>query len=197
MCDMPHVGVAPAHQGDLLVLGEPLRVGLLDEDFGTVPDCFGADVRVFAVLGLLLRVGRDAGALDGGRDRGGFGNRRVARGDGVDDFFVGGPEDGPVEVDDVAGGALLEDELAEGGDGHTVPADAADGGEAGVVPAADDALVDEFGEFAFREQGADEVHAGKVPDVDFAEVERGEHPVVLRVAVAVFVCAEGVGDAFP
>ena len=70
-------------------------------------------------------------------------NGRVSWGDWVNDFFVSGPDDCPVEVDDIFTGALGEYELSEGLGGHASPADTPDGGEPGVIPAPDKALVDE------------------------------------------------------
>jgi hypothetical protein len=194
--DVADDGVAPVHEGDFLVGGEGARVGLLEEDRGGVGDFLGAQVRVLVVFGLVFGVGRGAGAFDGRGDGVGCGDGRVAGRDGVDVFLVRGPEERPVEVDDVAGGALLEDVLPQGADGHASAADAADGGEAGVVPAPDEAGFDELGEFALREQRADEVHAGEIPDVDFAELEDVLEPFVLGITVAVLVGPESVGDTF-
>lgn len=194
--DVADDGVAPVHEGDFLVGGEGARVGLLDEDGLGIRDFLGAQVRVLVVFGPVLGVGRGAGASDGRGHGVGGGDGRVAGRDGVDVFLVRGPEERPVEVDDVARGALLEDVLAQGGDGHASAADPADGGEARVVPAPDEAGFDELGEFALREQRADEVHAGEIPDVDFAELEDVLEPFVLGIPVAVLIGPESVRDAF-
>lgn len=194
--DVADDGVAPVHEGDFLVEGEGLGVVLLDEDGLGIGDFLGAEVGVLVVFGLVLGMGRCAGAFDGSGDGLRFVDGCVARRDGVDVFLVRSPEERPVEVDDVAGGALLEDVFSQGAYRHAPPADTADRGEAGVVPAPDEAGVDELGEFTLREQRADEVHAGEIPDVDLAELKDVLEPVVLGITVAVLVCTESVGDAF-
>ena len=123
-------------------------------------------------------------------------DRRVSCAHGVDVFLIRGPEGRPVQIHNVTRGSLFEDEFAQAGDGAPAAPDAADGGHAGVVPAPDDAFVDELGEFAFGEEGADEVHAVEVPVVDVPQFESVQEPLVLRVAVFVFGGAQGVGDAF-
>ena len=196
MRDGAHDGVAPVHEGDFFVLDETLRVFLVDQDCWGISDFFGAKVGVLVVLGFIFCIWSRAGAFNGRGDDVRFIESGIPRRDGVDVFFVRGPEERPVEVDDVAGGALLKDVFSQRTDRHASAADTADGGEAGVVPAPDEAGVDELGEFALGEQGADEVHAGEVPDVDFTEVKNVLEPLILGVSVAVLVCAEGMGDAF-
>ncbi len=48
-------------------------------------------------------------------------------------------------------------------------------------------VVDKPLQLTLAEQRVDKVETAKVPNVDLAQVERVEHPVVLRVAVTVFV----------
>lgn len=124
-----------------------------------------------------------------------FRDGSMARGDGVNVFFVGRPEEGPVQIDNVPARSLLQDEFAQGIDGHASAADAADGWKARIVPTPDYSGFDELGELPFGEKCANEVHAGKVPDMNFAEVQSVEHPVVLRVTVPVFDGPQGMCDA--
>lgn len=90
----------------------------------------------------------------------------------------------------------------------------ADSGEARVVPAANEVLLDEPLELALGEEGVDKVDASAlaeksedaeedgekknapvVPDLDLPEVERREHPLVLRVSVPVLVRPKRVRNA--
>lgn len=160
-----------------------------------VGDGLGAEGGVFGVFWFGGGV-RRRGAVGEGRGDGvgGF-DGCVARGEGVDGLLVGRPEDCPVHGDGVAARALAEHELAQGGDGEPAPEDPPDGRHARVVPAGDDAGVDDLGELALGEEGADEVDARKVPELDGAEVEGGEEPLVLGVAVGVLGGAERVGHA--
>lgn len=41
-----------------------------------------------------------------------------------------------------------------------------------LIPSPDDTLVNELGKFSLRQQGANEVHASKIPDLDMAKLER-------------------------
>ena len=195
--DVADEAVAPAHDGDLLAVLEGLGVGLVHDELVGESDLLGADLLVLGVLGLLLLngLGGGIGALDDDLDGVLLGDGGVTGSNGVDLLLVGSPEVGPVHRDDVARGALLEDEVAEGGDGHTAPADTTDGGHARIVPAPDLAGIDELGELALGEEGADEVHAGEIPHVDLAELEGINEPLVLGVAVGVLGGAESVGDA--
>lgn len=122
-------------------------------------------------------------------------NSSVATSNRVDVLLVCSPEGGPVKVDDVLAGTLLEDELLQRRDGHTAPANTADGGHTWVVPAPDNATVDELGQLTLGKKRPDEVHAGKVPVVDVAQLESLDHPLVLSIAVLVLGSTESVSDA--
>jgi hypothetical protein len=84
--------------------------------------------------------------------------------------------------------------LVQSRDGHTTPADTADGGHARVVPSPDLAAVDDLGELTLGQEGLDEVHAGKVPVVDLPQVEVLQDPLVLLVRVVVLCGAQRVGN---
>ena len=71
-----------------------------------------------------------------------FPNGCVSWRDWVNDFFVSGPDDCPVEVDNIFARALGEYKLSKGLGGHASPADSPDSGEPGIVPTPDKALVD-------------------------------------------------------
>ena len=144
--DGAHVRVTPVHEGDFLVLDEGLGVGLLDEDGFAVGDFFGAQVRVLAVFRFVFGIWGQSCTPHFCSDSILFVNGGVAWSDGVDVFLVRGPEDGPVEVDDVAAGTLLQDELAEGGNGHTAASDATYSWETWVIPAPNQTLVDKLSE---------------------------------------------------
>ena len=88
-------------------MGEGLGVGLVDEDLGAVGHFLGAELGVLAVFGFVVCKRGNSSTFHGGSDGVVFGDCCVARGDGVNVFFVGGPEEGPVEVDDIAAGSLL------------------------------------------------------------------------------------------
>lgn len=195
MGDAADDGVAPVHEGDFLVLGEGLGVFLLDEDVLGEHDLLLAEVGVLGVLVLLLGDDAFAGADDGDRHLRGVGDGRVAGGNGVDVLLVGGPERVPVKVHDVLGGSLLEDELTESGDGDTATADTTDGGHARVVPAPDEARIDDLGQLALGEERLHEVETGETPIVDTAELQCLDEPLVLRVAVVVLRGTECVGNA--
>ena len=49
-------------------------------------------------------------------------------------------------------------------------------------------------QLTLREKGVNEVEAAEVPDEDWADVERLDHPLVLRVAITVLIRTKGVGD---
>lgn len=93
-------------------------------------------------------------------------------------------------------GPLRQHELLQRLNRHTSPSDPPNGRESRVVPSTYVALVDEPMQLAFREQGVDEVETTEVPDVYGSDAESGDHPVVLWVTVAVFICTERVGDTF-
>lgn len=91
---------------------------------------------------------------------------------------------------------LRQHELLQRLNRHTSPSDTTDGREPRVVPSTYVALVDEPVQLAFREQGVDEVETAEVPDVYGSDAESGDHPVILWIAVAVFVRTECMGDTF-
>ena len=55
-------------------------------------------------------------------------------------------------------------------------------------------MIDEPMQLALGEESVDEVETAEVPDVHRAKIERLDHPLVLRVAIAVLVRTESVGD---
>lgn len=91
---------------------------------------------------------------------------------------------------------LRQHELLQRLNRHTSPSDPPNSRESRVVPSTYVALVDEPMQLAFREQGVDEVETTEVPDVYWSDAESGDHPVVLWIAVAVFVRTECMGDTF-
>jgi hypothetical protein len=191
VADFADESVAPVHEGDFLVLGERSGVGLFEEHAGAKGDLLGAEV-VFGVFGLVLRLDAFASADDGDGDFGVFIDGGVARGGGLDVFLVGCPEGEPVLVDNILGRALLEDEFAESGDDGTATTDTADGGHAGVVPAPDNAGVDNLGELALGQDGFDKVQAREAPVVDLAQLEVVNEPLVLCITVVVLGGTQGV-----
>ena len=196
MGDRADDGVAPVHEGDFFVLGEGLGVFLVDEDGGAVGDFFGAEGGVFAMFGFVFGIWCWSCAFDSCGDGFGFGDCNVTWGDWVDMFFVGSPEEGPVEVDDVATGTLFEDVFAKSSYCHSATTDTSNCGEAGIVPTKDGSGVDELSEFSFRKEGADKVHARKVPDMYFAEMQGILHPIILGVTVSILVRSQGMCDTF-
>ena len=113
---------------------------------------------------------------------------------GVNDLLVEGPDDGPVEVDDVLGRTLRDDELLQRLDSHTSTTDTTDGRESRIIPSSHKTLSNKPSQLALAQKRLDEVEAGKVPDVDLSQVKRIQHPLVLRVAVPVLDCSESVCD---
>ena len=114
----------------------------------------------------------------------------VAGGDGVDDLLVHGPDDGPVKVDDILGGALGQNELFQSLDGHSAPANSTNSREAGVIPATDNSLIYKPGQLPLTEKGLDEVEPGEIPDMDLPQVQSIQEPPVLWVAVTVLDSSE-------
>lgn len=192
--DLADDGVAPVHQGDLLVLGEGLSIGLLHNDVLAEDDLLVAEV-VFGVLGLVLGDDSLACTNDGYRDLSVVVDGDVAGGGRLDVLLVGGPERVPVEVDNVLGRTLLQDELLEGRDDGTAAADTTHGGHARVVPAPDVASVNDLGELTLGQDCADKVQTSEAPVVNLAELELLDEPLVLGIAIVVLGGTQSVCDA--
>lgn len=112
----------------------------------------------------------------------------------VNDLLVERPRDSPVEVDNVLGRTLRDDELLQSLNSHTATADTPDGRHARIVPTGDEALVNEPSELTLGEERLDEIEPRKVPDVDLAKAESLEHPPVLGVTVTVLDGSESMSD---
>lgn len=184
VADFADDGVAPVHEGDFFVLGEGLCVGLLEEDRGAEHDLFVAKV-VFGVLGLVLGEDALACADDGDGDAAVVVDGGVTRGGGLDVFLVRGPEGEPILVDDVLGGTLLQDELAKSRNDGTSATNTADSRHARVVPASDDASVNNLSQLALGQYSLDEVQACETPVVYLAELQVLDEPLILCVAIIV------------
>lgn len=191
--DLANDGVAPVHQCDLLVLSKRLSVSLLHNDILAEDDLLCAEV-VLGVLGLIFSEDALARTNNGDRDLGVLVDGDVARGGGLDVLLVGGPEGVPVEVHDVLRRTLLQDELLKSRNDGTSAADTTDGRHARVIPAPDVAGVNDLGQLALGQHSADEVETSETPVVNLAELELGDEPLVLSVAVVVLGGTESVCD---
>ncbi|KAH3684301.1 hypothetical protein WICPIJ_004741 [Wickerhamomyces pijperi] len=123
-------------------------------------------------------------------------NSGVSWGNWIDDLLVQGPDDGPVQVDNVSGRPLSNDEVLQPFNGHTSSSDTSDGWESWIVPVGDMALVDEPLQLTLGQQSSDKVHSGEIPDVHFSQVQVDQEPLVLRVTVTVLDGSQSMGDTF-
>ena len=87
-------------------------------------------------------------------------------------------------------------EAADGLGGVAAASEAGEGGHAGVVPAADVALVDQLGELALAHHSVAQVEPGELYLLGMVDVQGVEEPVVEGAVVFVLHGADGVGDAF-
>lgn len=153
---VPLDGVAPAHEGDLLVEVEGCGVGLVDVDGGCKGHRLGSDGRVLGMLGARV-VSRCVGtAVDCGQRRLARYNGGVSRRNRVDQFLVHCPQKCPVHEDDISTRALLEHELAQGVHGEATAEDASNGRHSRVVPSAHLARVDNLEQLSLGEKCSDE-----------------------------------------
>lgn len=126
----------------------------------------GAHIGVLGVQRLRAHLGRRGAVGEREPHEPVRGQRRVARRDGVDVLAVDGPELVPLARDGLLARALRHDELAQRGHRHAAAQNAADGGEARVVPAVHLLVLHELGQLALGEEGVVEVEARKVLDDD-------------------------------
>ena len=127
--------------------------------------------------------------------------------DGVQNHHVPGGDLVQV-VADVALESLDWDDGVAGGDANVShkgidglwseapPPDGGEGVESRVVPARDDALVDEFVEFSLGEDGVGQVESAVLPLDGLVDLEGIHKPVVGLSGHDKLCCAEGVGDVF-
>jgi len=192
------VGVAQAH---LLADGhaEVFLGGFLHEVLALDPELAAEGHLAGAVFGAL-------GVVDGGEHLGlPFGIVVYDDLDGVEDghaalgIAVEVLAEGELEeavVDDVV--ALGDaDAVAEGADalgGVAAAAEAADGGHAGVVPAADVAFLDQLQQLALGHDGVVDIEAGELVLVGGPDAELLDEPVVERAVDVELQRADAVGD---
>ena len=123
-------------------------------------------------------------------------NRRKPRRNRINYLFINRPNRIPFQQHLILTGSLGKHERLQRLDSHTPSPHPPERREPRVVPSAGETELEAVAELALGEKGVHKVDTAEVPDVYFAEVEGGEHPLVLGVAVPVFVGTEGVGDAF-
>ena len=87
-------------------------------------------------------------------------------------------------------------EILDGLGGDAAPAQAAQGGEARVVPATHDAVLDQLAQFALAHHGVGEVETGKLDLARFELAQLFQEPFVERAMDNIFIRAQRVGDPF-
>jgi hypothetical protein len=95
----------------------------------------------------------------------------------------------------VLGHADALGEVAQRGRGHAAAAQPAQGRHARVVPAADDALVDQLEQPALAHHGVGQVETGELDLLRRVDAQFLDEPVVQRPVVLELQRADGVGDA--
>ena len=195
--NFPNKGIAPAHQGDLLIRLEALGIGLVDVKARREDDLLRTNAGVLRVLWSFL------GSNGGGslRSRDGSLGQVLAQescesgSDRVNDLLVVGPECGPVHVDHVAAGTLPDDKVTQGFNGHSSSSNAADSRHAGVVPAPNQSSVNQLRQLTLGQERPDKVDSGEVPHMNLAQLQGVEEPLILRVSVGVLGGSQSMGDS--
>ena len=105
-------GVAPVHEGDLLILSKVLGIGLRDKDLGAVGNFLGAQRGVLAVFGFVFGERGETSAFHCGGHDVFLWDGGMSRGNRINVFLVCSPESCPIEGYQISAGTLFEDELS-------------------------------------------------------------------------------------
>ena len=119
----------------------------------------------------------------------------VSRSNGIDDLLVQRPKSIPFQRDDILRRPLGNHVLSKSLDSKATAANTPYSGEARIVPTTDQALVHKPVQLALRKKGVDEVETAEIPDEDRAKGESLDHPVILGIAITVFVRPQSMSDA--
>jgi len=189
-------GIAPLHESHLLAFSEILGVVSLDDEVLAVDDDLGSDGLILGMQVSGAAFARARSVVNNELASGVFADSGVSGNDRVDEGFVSGPDLVPLHEVGVLGRSLLQHEVLQSFDGHTSAQDTLQGGETGVAPALNEALVDEPLELTLGKHSGDEVKLGEIENDILSHAEVVLNPLIESVAIAVFQGTEGVGHTF-
>lgn len=189
-------GVTPLHQSKLFTLSDLSSVFFLDEKFTPVNCSLGANISVLGMEGLGAALNWVGTIFDNNLRCVVFVDTNIARGDGVNDFLVDGPDLVPLMKVVILGGALLQHEFLQCLDSHSLAHDALHGGETGIIPSLDVLLVDEPVQLTLGEDGRRHTQLREIINFDWAQFQNFLNPIVERIPVTVLNGTEGVCNTF-
>ena len=155
---------------------------------------FHSDVGIFGMrCAFHDGVTGDSGDVDG--DDFFLQKRRVTRHDRIDDFLVERPNLVPFHHDDGSRSSLSHDELLQPLYRHTSTQDAAHRRHPRIVPAVDQAFLNEPRQLALGQNGVLQVQSRVLPNVDATESQGVDEPEILIVPVVILGRTQRVRNA--
>lgn len=189
-------GIAPVHQGDLLILRDGVGVFGIDMDILEVSHSLGSKTGILLVLGVLADLNllgailqmQDCDAL--------LVQSSVSWYDWIKNLLVKRPQLLKLHRGNVSRCSLRQHKEGESFDSQTPTNQSSHGGEARVIPSLHKTFINESRQSPLGHDSVEEVHAAIIPNMWSSHSQGIAEPVVLVVAVVVLAGTQRVGDAF-